>query len=158
MPYQILFTDIDGTLLNNRGEISTANRLAAKKAIEKGKQIVLCSGRSWRSMAHYEAPLGINKPGQYGISFNGGITYAHIAPGSEQREILSKKLLPRVLGLQVATRLTELGADVLIYAGEECYAEGRTDFGRQYSEASKLPIRLVDDFAEIKTDTFVLQF
>jgi Cof subfamily protein (haloacid dehalogenase superfamily) len=152
----MLFTDIDGTLLNSRSEITDANIQAAGKAIAAGKQIVLCSGRSWRSMAHFEEPLGINNTGQYGVSFNGGIVYGHISPDNESRNILSKTLLPNALGLQVTTRLKELGADIVIYAGEECYAEnkGSAESNRQYAYrvSSKIPIRFVDDYSEIKDD------
>jgi Cof subfamily protein (haloacid dehalogenase superfamily) len=152
----MLFTDIDGTLLNNQGEISEANKRAAREAIDAGKHIVLCSGRSWRSIAYYEKQLGLTETGQYGVAFNGGVVYAHIAPESDERKILSETLLPKALGLRVIERLKERDAEILIYTEDECFAEDKgtpeNNLQFNYRVASKLPIQFVPSFADINTD------
>ena len=43
--YKIIAIDLDGTLLNSFGEITPNTKEVLKKAIEKGVQVVLASGR-----------------------------------------------------------------------------------------------------------------
>ena len=43
--YKIIFIDIDGTLRNDKKEITGKTKEAIQKAIEKGIYVVLCSGR-----------------------------------------------------------------------------------------------------------------
>ena len=43
--YKLVAIDLDGTLLNSYGSVSQKNKETIKKAIEKGTQIVIASGR-----------------------------------------------------------------------------------------------------------------
>ena len=43
--YGLVAIDLDGTLLNSYGEVSTKNKESIQKAVENGVQIVLTSGR-----------------------------------------------------------------------------------------------------------------
>ena len=43
--YRLVALDLDGTLLNSYGEISSETREAIKQSVEKGVEIVLASGR-----------------------------------------------------------------------------------------------------------------
>ena len=43
---KILFIDLDGTLLNSKGEITSYTKKIIKEAKEKGLYVILCSGRS----------------------------------------------------------------------------------------------------------------
>jgi Cof subfamily protein (haloacid dehalogenase superfamily) len=151
MRYQIIFTDLDGTFLNSRGEISGANKKAVADAMAAGKQVVLCSGRSWRSIAYYEQELGLDKPGCYGVSFNGGIVYAN-PPGD--RKFLLTQPLDNTFGQELTRILKEMNAEILIYAGEELFAEEESREMIQYSAHTRIPARVIGDFAKI-TDDFI---
>lgn len=70
--YKLIAIDLDGTLLNSEGEISKQNREAIKIALEKGIQIVLCSGRITSSVKNISLDVGANK---YLISGNGAELY-----------------------------------------------------------------------------------
>lgn len=48
MKYRLLGLDLDGTLLNERGIVSEANRLAVAAARERGVLVVPCTGRGWQ--------------------------------------------------------------------------------------------------------------
>ena len=41
----ILFTDLDGTLLNDEKKLSAKNTEAIRQALKRGHQIVICTGR-----------------------------------------------------------------------------------------------------------------
>lgn len=48
MRYQLIGLDLDGTLLDERGRISRANREAIAAAHRAGAMVVPCTGRGWR--------------------------------------------------------------------------------------------------------------
>jgi hypothetical protein len=153
MSYQILFTDLDGTLLNSRGEITEANRQAITKAIAHGKKVVLCSGRSWRSLQYYEQDLGLDKPGCYGVSFNGGVIYVYTDKTGE-RDFLLKQYMDNALGREIARALKKTGVEIAVYTEDDLVAEEVTSQIRFYSNFTRIPVRIVNDFDEV-TEPFV---
>lgn len=70
--YKLIAIDLDGTLLNSYGEITTENRQAIKYALEKGVQVILASGRDPQTMKKISLDLGINN---YLIAGNGASIY-----------------------------------------------------------------------------------
>ncbi len=73
MKPKILFLDLDGTLLNDRSEVSPGNRRAMEQALRAGHRIVVTSGRPTKSSLLLARRLGLAGPGCYVISCNGGI-------------------------------------------------------------------------------------
>ena len=45
---RILFTDLDGTLLNDHKEVTSGNQVAIDEALACGHKIVVCTGVLWR--------------------------------------------------------------------------------------------------------------
>lgn len=43
MKYKMICIDMDGTLLNSKKVVSEENRIALKKAYEKGVHIIICT-------------------------------------------------------------------------------------------------------------------
>ena len=72
---KILFTDLDGTLLNDQKQISEGNLAAIHKALEKGHKIVISTGRALASAKKQAETLGLTMPGCYIIAFNGACIY-----------------------------------------------------------------------------------
>ena len=58
--YKLIAIDLDGTLLNSYGEISEENKKAVQKAIEKGIEVVLTSGRMCTSVKGIAEEVGAN--------------------------------------------------------------------------------------------------
>jgi len=73
MTVKMIALDMDGTLLNPQHEITPAVKSAIEQATAKGIIVVLASGRPYIGMQKYIAELGLNIPGQYCISYNGGL-------------------------------------------------------------------------------------
>jgi len=71
--YKLVAIDADGTLLTQDNRITKQNRDAIQAATEKGVRIVLCSGRSYRSLRLFAAEIGLNTSGNYVVAFNGGM-------------------------------------------------------------------------------------
>lgn len=71
MPIRLLALDMDGTLLNSRGEISPRNVQALQLAREQGVRVALVTGRRFRDARPLALELGLDVPV---ISHNGALT------------------------------------------------------------------------------------
>ena len=70
--YKLMAIDLDGTLLNSKGEVSTETRMALKKVKQQGTEVVLASGRPISSTKALAIELGVDN---YLISGNGAVVY-----------------------------------------------------------------------------------
>lgn len=70
MKYRLIATDLDGTLLNSKAEVSEKNRQAIQYAISRGVQVAVCSGRVYAG-AHFFAEMSGTKGPL--ISCNGAV-------------------------------------------------------------------------------------
>ncbi len=71
MAIRLLALDLDGTLLDSRGQISERNRLAIDNAREQGVHVALVTGRRFRDSRPVALELGLDIPL---ISHNGALT------------------------------------------------------------------------------------
>ena len=72
MNYQMLVLDLDGTLTNSKKEVSQATLKALIDIQNRGKKVVLASGRPTRGVAPLAGLLRLHEFGSYILSFNGG--------------------------------------------------------------------------------------
>ena len=63
MNSKIFFTDLDGTLLNDRKEITPGNRAAISEALSAGHKIVIATGRPLASARIQAERLGLTGEG-----------------------------------------------------------------------------------------------
>lgn len=54
--YKLLALDLDGTLLNEKNQVSPRDAQAVRRAQERGVRIVLCTGRNVREVACVQRP------------------------------------------------------------------------------------------------------
>jgi len=97
---QLFATDLDGTLLNSAGEISTANIAALKSAENSGLSVVFVTGRPPRWMTKIGHMTGIHG---HAICANGALVL-DVATGA----VLQADYLDRELGLDVVNRLRQI--------------------------------------------------
>lgn len=71
MSVKLIAIDLDGTLLNDKKEISLRTLDALKKASKKGVYVVLASGRPIKGMINLIKTLELDNSVNYAISFNG---------------------------------------------------------------------------------------
>lgn len=62
MRYKMLICDIDGTLLNSRGQLTPGVIEAVREAHEQGIVVTLATGRHLRGVVPYVEQLGVNVP------------------------------------------------------------------------------------------------
>lgn len=71
----LLFTDMDGTLLNNHSEISPAMKAALDQMTSRGHHLILSSGRPLPSILEVRKQQGITYSNMLIISNNGALVY-----------------------------------------------------------------------------------
>jgi len=62
MKIRLFAFDLDGTLLDRAGRISDENRRAVEAALASGAEVILVTGRSWRTTIPYYRELGLTGP------------------------------------------------------------------------------------------------
>ena len=73
MDYRIIVLDLDGTLTNRDKVITPRTRQALMEAQERGKTVILASGRPTYGVVPLAKELKLEQYGGYILSFNGGI-------------------------------------------------------------------------------------
>ena len=156
--YEMLCSDVDGTLLNNDRKVSAANRNAVQDAIKAGKKVVLCSGRTWWSLKLHEEALGTHIAGQYGIGFNGGVVY-EILPDGEVK-LLFSEMIPHAISQEIFISLAQEVAkyeDICIVAynheGYLIIEDGLKNLNL-FDEMKKMGGQVVPSFADEKGDMY----
>lgn len=125
--YSIVFTDIDGTLLNSRGQVPPATRAALARLQERGVPVVLCSARPPVGVRKVAALAGIHGPS---VCYSGSLAL------DREGRVLAQAGIPGELAL-------------------ECKAFARQRFPRVETSAYHLEDWLVDDpsTAYVKAET-----
>jgi 5-amino-6-(5-phospho-D-ribitylamino)uracil phosphatase len=106
MAIRLIALDMDGTLLNSRGELSAGNRAAIAAARGRGATVALVTGRRFRDARPLALELGLDVPV---ISHNGALTkHAHTL------ETVSATLMPVEAARAVVRLGRARGADALV--------------------------------------------
>jgi len=149
--YKLIALDLDGTLLDDFGIVPEANKEYIRKAMDCGVQVALCSGRSYISLARFENMLGLDKPGCYGICFNGGIVY-----DAFNKEIISDIRMSREVALELAKLIKSLAEGLelglAIYTGDDLYVEHASEDINSYASKSRIELTVLESFSEITQD------
>lgn len=109
--YKLVAIDLDGTLLNSYGEVSTGTKEEIKKAVANGIEVVLASGRPIKSVEDLANDLTAN---HYLISGNGSIVY-----DIQKQEIVYDKFLNKKQVLNIIKICEENSIYYNIYTENE---------------------------------------
>ena len=140
MKKKILFTDLDGTLLDSRKQISQKNRDAIEAAREHGHSIVLATGRSTQNVIQQIKRLELDQPGCYAITFNGSCVVC-----CDTEEILHWKTLDMDLVRYIFEEARQWGIHCQTYDEGETVAEARSKELIRYDRNNGGHSRVVSD-------------
>jgi 5-amino-6-(5-phospho-D-ribitylamino)uracil phosphatase len=105
---KLLALDLDGTLLNSRGEVSEANRDAIRAAEERGVLVTIATGRRFRDGRPLGLELELNAPL---VTHNGALLkYA------DSLETVAASLLPTETAFEIVRVGKKFGGDALVSA------------------------------------------
>lgn len=100
----LLFTDLDGTLLLSDSTISPAIKDALDTLVTSGHKLILSSGRPLPSVLEIIRENHLDYPAMTVISYNGGCIY-----DCEKKEVISEKLLTPDLIAEIESLAKEAG-------------------------------------------------
>lgn len=103
---KLLALDLDGTLLNSKGKIPEANKLAIRRAEENGVLVTIATGRRFRDALPVAAELEFNAPL---ITHNGALLKY-----SESFETVAASLLNHETTLEILRVGKAFGGDALV--------------------------------------------
>jgi Cof subfamily protein (haloacid dehalogenase superfamily) len=118
MAIRLLALDLDGTLLNSRGEVTVHTRLTLERARASGVKVALVTGRRFRDARPLALELGVDVPV---IAHNGALTKhartldtvaATLLPVTAAREALR---IGRLLNADLLVSDDHEGAGVMVY-------------------------------------------
>jgi Cof subfamily protein (haloacid dehalogenase superfamily) len=145
--YKLLAIDMDGTLLNSNKIISKGNKLAIKKAIEKGVKVVITSGRGLKGLEKFLNEVHLRGEGQYLIANNGGTIYRT----SDFKCISYKGLKGRDL-LKAHALSVEYGLNMIAYTHEDSIASEENEFTRFETEYVGNPVKIINFSTDINDE------
>lgn len=149
MEKKILFLDLDGTLLNDRKEITPGNRRAIDEALAQGHRIVIASGRPLKSSLAQAGRLGLGGEGCCVIAYNGAVIYDCSAGKPVFRKALALEDLYRVFD-----EARRIGCYIQTYDREDVVFEegGPVENAARYCEMVGLDYRTVRDVRKDVTE------
>lgn len=143
MRKKIFFTDLDGTLLNSKKEITPENRAAIEAARQKGHSIVVATGRSTVNMMLQLDRLGLRQPGCYAITFNGSSVIR-----CDTGEVIRWEALDMGTVQYIVEEARAWGIHCQAYDEKETIAEKQTEELIRYDKNNGGHSRLVPDIVK----------
>lgn len=142
---KILFTDLDGTLLNDERNISYQNKQAIQKALDQNHKVVITTGRPLPSAVLLVEELGLTKEGCYAITYNGGLIY-----DCHEKRAIAKNTLPLEYVYHIFQSAKDHQIHCHTYNDEYVLSERLTSELSNYCEAIKVPYQLIHDIKTAK--------
>lgn len=142
MEKRMLFMDLDGTLLNDRKEITPGNRKALEAALERGHGVVIATGRPLKSAMDQAHKLELDKPGCYLIAYNGAMIY----DWEKNAQVFARTLdIPTVL--DIFDYVNPRGIHLQTYDTWQVLVEPKCDDAivRKYCDLIIMDYRVIDD-------------
>ena len=146
MEKRMLFMDLDGTLLDDRSQITPGNRQALEAALERGHGVIITTGRPLKSAMDQAHKLQLDKPGCYLIAYNGSMIYDW-----EKGEQLFARTLDIPTVLEIFDYVNQQGFHLQTYDTWTVLVEPRCDDAivRGYCDRIIMDFRVIGD---VRTD------
>lgn len=121
---RLIAIDLDGTLLRDDGTLSEGNAEAISRALAAGVQIVLASGRMFRTILPHARRLNLAGPV---IAYNGALAKV-ISTG----EVLSHTPVPPRIADEMIDHCLSRGIHLNFYLDDEVYVQRINEWSRLY--------------------------
>lgn len=116
---KLIATDMDGTLLNESGDISPENEQAIRKALDEGIEVIVATGRSYEAAYRPLQKAGLNLPI---ISLNGAMTH------TVDKTLLRNVPMERNITQKIQQMCQEAGLYYEVYSNEKAHTISQEDF------------------------------
>mgnify|MGYP002645403269 CR=1 FL=1 len=144
---KILFTDLDGTLLNDQKQIGSYTREILDAWTGAGHKLVLCSGRDINSVGSVKEELKLNFPGMYLIGYNGGEIY-----DCENQKTICKTALTLDQASHILEEAAKFGIHAHTYTQTHIVAPKDTQELAYYRRVIKTPVIISPKVTDVMTE------
>ena len=142
MKYKMIVLDLDGTLTNDKKEITPRTKQALMQAQAAGVHVVLASGRPTYGIVPLAEELKLKGNRGYILAFNGGKII-----DCTNNEVLFEQKLDEQLVPILFQEAKKAGMEILTYQGEGIAATNKDDEYVQHEAfINKMPVMQYDDF------------
>ena len=140
---KILFTDLDGTLLDDNKDISAEDMSAIRRMIAAGHKFVMTTGRPLTSVKKLAGRYGFLEAGFYLVSFNGGLIY-----DCESQEAILTRYIPVEEVKAIMDAAHACGMHAHTYSGDLVVSEYETEQLKTYCHLMQMDYVVVKDIRE----------
>lgn len=133
--YKIIFSDIDGTLLNSKHEITEETKLAISNLSKKKVPVILVSARMPKGIVSLKNELNLDGPI---ICYNGALVV-----DNELNSMLSKQILIEYIE-QICKYAKDENIHVSLYKDDEWYIEKNDEWSEQESKITSIIPNIID--------------
>jgi len=141
MTYKLAAIDLDGTLLNSSHSISDGNAAAVREAAQNGAQIVLASGRQWRTINQFAAQLFLPQDAPI-IACNGAMIRTHGG------ETWFHQPLPADAAARIVAYCAAHGYHLNYYLDDVLYVRGHTQWVDIYRKRTGTVAEITGDLGK----------
>lgn len=144
MDYKLLVLDIDGTLANNKKEITPYTLEVINEVQASGVKVVLASGRPTYGIVPIAEKIGMDKFGGYILSFNGGKIIEYPSMEVVYESTLPLELIPSLYDIAKSKE-----TNIITYQDKYIITETEDDKYVQHEiMLTKMTPKKVDNFVE----------
>ena len=149
----LLFSDMDGTLLRDDCTISPAMKEAIDRMTASGHRLILTSGRPLPAILEVCDQAGLHYPGMLVISNNGGLVY-----DCDKKEAILEHRLSKEDISYIVKQAKEMGIHIHGYTPTHIISTQDNEELRYYRSRIHMPETYVEDIAKaLPKGTFKLQ-
>ena len=140
---RILFSDLDGTLLDDEKNVSSRDLDSINRMLEEGHHFVIATGRPLYSAKVVANELSLYRPGIYLACSNGGIVYDC---GKEQ--VISSRTVDYDTVAKMFAAASSEGLHIHTYTQENVVSLRETEELKIYCQRIKMPYRILERIPE----------
>lgn len=138
----LLFTDMDGTLLRNDSTVSPAMKDALDRMTQAGHKLILSSGRPLPSILEVRREAGLEFPNMLIIANNGALVY-----DCDQKKALLEYRVGGADAAYIVEKAKKAGIHIHGYTASKIVCYGKNAEIEYYTRRIHLPLKCVDDLA-----------
>ncbi|MBF0710809.1 MULTISPECIES: Cof-type HAD-IIB family hydrolase [unclassified Gemella] len=140
---KVVVTDIDDTLLDSKGQLSSKTKEVIEKCIEKDIKVILASGRPDFGMMHLVKELSLDKYDNYLLSYNGA-KLSNLATG----EVIYDKMLDTDRLKFLIKKSQEYGLDILTYQGDVVLTNKLNPYAEWEANALRVDLKVEENLLD----------
>lgn len=141
MKYKLIAADIDGTLVNNKREVTPKTKAKIHEAIGKGVIFAISSGRPIQGVQLITRQLEADVPV---ITYNGAMVIT-----GESRKVIYSCTMKREDALRVEKLGKERNTTIAIWAENQLFVNRADERAAKYSELSGTEPKVYEDIEEL---------